>query len=274
MEVQMNKHLDHNQRLFGPQQFKTFEGALGAFFEKECPQLGGERTRRVLVQSIAEMVRSFYPKTNHLHPGQTSWVAVHKDAGPGYGKAIANTKLTPVALDLILPNEADLRAQGYKLRDLKRDATARLFQQAYQQNAVLTNTEIALLLKISPTTVSKYVAQWETEHNNVLPRRGTIHDMGPSLTHKKIIIHKLFIEHQTVERVAQDTNHSYEAIQNYIVTFRQVLLCRKKGMSTQEIAFATKRTKRLIKQYEEIIEHYGEQSHVLKQLFDFQPKVK
>ena len=45
-------------------------------------------------------------------------------------------------------------------------------------------------------------------------------------------------------------------------------------MSTQEIAFATKRTKRLIKQYEEIIEHYGEQSHVLKQLFDFQPKVK
>ena len=29
-----------------------------------------------------------------------------------------------------------------------------------------------------------------------------------------------------------------------------------------------------IKQYEEIIEHYGEQSHVLKQLFDFQPKVK
>lgn len=270
----MNKHLDHNQRLFGPQQYKTFEGALGAFFETECPQLGGQRTRRVLVQSVAEMVRRFYPQTSHLHPGQTPWVAVHKDAGPGYAKAIASTKLTPVVLDLVLSNEADLRAQGQKLRDIKRDATARLFQQAYQQNAVLTNAEIALLLKISPTTVSKYVAQWETEHNSVLPRRGTIHDMGPSLTHKRIIIHKLFIEHQTVEQVAKDTNHSYAAIQNYISTFRQVMLCRKKGMSTQEIAYAIKRTERLVKQYQEIIEHYGEQSQVLKQLFDFQPMVK
>jgi predicted transcriptional regulator len=274
MEVQMNKHLDANQRQFGPQQYKSFEGALFAFFEKECPQLGGERTRRVLVQTVAEMVRSFYPQTSHLQPGQTTWVAVHKDAGPAYGKSIADTKLTPVVLDLLLADEAARRAKGEKLRDLKRDAAARLFNQAYQQDGVLTNTEVALLLKLSPSTVGKYVAQWETERNQVLPRRGTIHDMGPSLTHKRIIIHKLFIEQHTVERVARDTNHSFDAIQNYIGTFRQVLLCRKKQMTTGETAFAIKRTPRLVQEYETIIEHYGTQSEVLNRLLEFNPKVK
>ncbi|MEI7903256.1 MAG: DUF1670 domain-containing protein [bacterium] len=270
----MNKHLDANQRQFGPQQYKSFEGALCAFFEKECPQLGGERTRQVLVQTVAEMVRAFYPQTSHLHPGQTTWVAVHKDAGPAYGKTIADTKLIPVVVDLVLADEAARRANGEKLRDLKRDAAARLFNQAYQQDGVLTNTEVALLLKLSPSTVGKYVAQWEIERNQVLPRRGTIHDMGPSLTHKRIIIHKLFIEQHTVERVARDTNHSFEAIQNYIGTFRQVLLCRRKDMSTDEVAFAIKRTPRLVKEYEAIIEHYGQQSEVLNKLLNFHPKVK
>jgi len=45
-------------------------------------------------------------------------------------------------------------------------------------------------------------------------RRGAIHDMGPSLTHKRIIIHKLFIDHHTVEQAARDTNHSFEAVQS------------------------------------------------------------
>ena len=270
----MNKHLDANQRQFGPQEYKNFEGALFAFFGKECPQMGGERTRRVLVQTIAEMVRAFYPHTSHLQPGQTTWVAVHKDAGPAYGRAIADSKLIPVVLELMLADEAARRAKGQKLRDLKRDAAARLFQQAYRQDGVLTHAEVALLLKIAPATVGKYVAQWETEHNEVLPRRGTIHDMGPSLTHKRLIIHKLYIEKHTFDQVACETHHSFETIQNYIGTFQQVILCRKKGMSSDEIAFAIKRTPRLVKEYEEIIDHYGLQSEVLKQLLNFHTKGK
>ena len=240
----MNKKLDQNQRTFGPQQYKSFEGALFAFFGEECPQLGGERTRRVLVQTIAGMLSSFYPETSHLKPGQTPWVAVHKESRPAQGKSIAQTTLTPVVLQLLLPDEASLRARGCKLRQIKKDAVARLFEQTYQQDGVLTNADVAMLLKISPTTVGRYVAEWETEHNKVLPRRGTIHDMGPSLTHKRIIIHKLFIEQHTVQQVASETNHSFQAIQNYIGTFRQVVLCRQKGMSTEETAFAIKRTTR------------------------------
>ena len=45
-------------------------------------------------------------------------------------------------------------------------------------------------------------------------------------------------------------------------------------MSTDEIAFAIKRTPRLVKEYETIIEQYAEQSNVLNALLDFHPKVK
>ena len=51
----MKKNISANEAVFNPQAYKTFEGALEAFFHCECPQLGGFRTRHVLVKSILEM---------------------------------------------------------------------------------------------------------------------------------------------------------------------------------------------------------------------------
>lgn len=124
----MNKQRLYHNKDFGPQQFKNFESALFAFFERECPQLGGERTRRVLVQTLAEMVHAFYPQTTHLRPGQTTWVTLHKDAYPVYGKQTEQMHLKPVILDLVLPDEARQRAAGERLRDIKRAAAARLLE--------------------------------------------------------------------------------------------------------------------------------------------------
>ena len=104
-----------------------------------------------------------------------------------------STRLTNVVLDLIQQQDVIDRANGKKLRDIKKEAAARLCRQAFEQDGCMTNAEIAIILKISPPTVSKYIAEIEIESQTVLPRRGTIHDMGPSLTHKKIIINKLFI---------------------------------------------------------------------------------
>jgi DNA-binding CsgD family transcriptional regulator len=270
----MNKQRDYNQALYTPQQHKTYEAALCAFLERECPQLGGVRTRQVLVQSLSDMRRAFFPETSHLAPGQTPWTAVHKDAQGSWGKRIDQTELTPVVLDLVTADEAQQRAQGKKLRAIKIEATGRLFEQAYAQDGVLTNAEIALLLKICPATVTKYIHAWEDQYQRQLPRRGTIHDMGPTLTHKRAIIHKLFIEQKTVEQTARETHHSFEAIQRYIGDFRRVLLCRQKGMSTQQIANVLRHTPRLVQEYEAIIEHYRNQNEALDKLLEFHPTVK
>ena len=270
----MNKKQTHNQAAYLPQTYKSFAGALFSFFEHECPQLGGARTRQVLVSSIHEMVLKFFPSTEHLEAGQMVWPTVHKDAKGSYGKSIQNTEITTVILDLVQARDAVDRAEGKKLREIKLEAVVRLCKQAYKQNGCMTNVELALLLKISPGTVGKYIAEWELEHSTVLPRRGTIHDMGPTLTHKKIIIHKLFIEQKSVQQTSRETYHSLPAIQRYIGTFKQVLLCRQKQMSTEEIAFAIGRTPRLVKEYEKIIDHYKEKSYVMQDILKYHPHIE
>ena len=262
----MKKNIDANHATFCPQAYKSFEGALEAFFSYECPQLGGIRTRQVLVKSIADMVRKFYPETSHMRPGQIIWPTVHRDELSSYGKSIKQTRLTPVVLDLVRSEDALERAKGKRLRVIKKEAVARLCKQAYKQEGCLTNAEIAILLKISPGCVSNYIKEWETEYREVLPRRGSIHDMGPTLTHKKIIIEKLFIEQKTVQQVSRETSHSLPAIQRYISAFKQVLLCKQKGMTTEETAFSIGRTVRLVKEYEVIIEEYKERSYIMEAL--------
>jgi DNA-binding CsgD family transcriptional regulator len=270
----MKKHITGNQATYLPMYYKTFEGAMMAFLEQECPQIGGTRTRQVLAASILDMVHKFYPKTSNMQPGQMTWVTVHKDEKGSYGKSIKNTELTSVILDLVQPQDVMDRANGKKLRDIKKEATARLYKQAYEQNGCLTNAEIAIMLKISPSTVSKYISEVELETKTVLPRRGTIHDIGPSLTHKKIIIHKLFMEGKTVQQVSRDTYHSVQAIQRYIVAFKQILLCRRKQMTTDEIAYSVGKTKRLVKEYEKIIDNYKEKSYILDKLLNYEAKIE
>lgn len=255
----MKNNLNLNARTFTPQLYKSFHGALEAFFAEECPQIGGLRTRQVLVHSICSMIDVFFPATNNLRSGQTIWSAVHKNEQSSYGKTINKSKLTPVILDLLPAEEIKARSEGARLRDIKPQAAARLFQQAYDQDGVLTNAEVALLLKISPATVSNYVKKWEQEHSSLLPRRGTIHDMGPTLTHKKEILQKLVFDGKNVETVCRETQHSPEAVLRYSTNFKQVLMCRKKGLSNTEIAFATKLSLRLIEEYQNLIDQYAKQ---------------
>lgn len=270
----MKKHKSYSDATYTPQTFKSFEGALFSFFKSECPQLGGDRTRQVLVSEIHGMVKKFFPSTEHLEAGQIVWPTVHKDAKGSYGKRIQDTEIKTVVLDLARPQDFTERAEGKKLKEIKKEATVRLFSQSYEQDGCMTNAEVAVLLKISPNTVSKYISEWELEHMAVIPRRGTIHDMGPSLTHKRIIINKLFIQQKSVQQTARETYHSLPAIQRYISTFRQVLLCRKKGMTTDEIAFAVRKTPRLVKEYEKIIDEYIEKGQVLDKIMKHQPHIE
>ncbi|MDK2856894.1 MAG: hypothetical protein PWQ89_13 [Verrucomicrobiota bacterium] len=156
-------------------------------------------TRQVLAQAVQGMVGEFYPEASHLRQGQIQWVTVDKDETSSYGKSMRQTKLKNVGLDLVRSKDIAERAEDKRLREIRKEAAVRLFKQADEQNGCMTNAEVAILLKISPCTVSKYVHEWEFDHDLLVPRRGTLYDMGPTLTHKKPIIRKLFLEGKSVE---------------------------------------------------------------------------
>ncbi len=197
---------------YGPAAQKTFTGALEAFFVTEFPQLAGDRARRAVVQGIVEMVHRFFPATAHLRQGQTTWISVAKDEVTSYGKSIPKTRMVPVIVTLLAEDEASQRRDGRRLRDIKREAVARVCQEIDAQGGCVTAVELAIMFKTTPTTVGKYIAQWEADHGKLLPRRGTIHDMGPTLTHKKEICRLLFIEGKTVSQVVNLTKHSTRAM--------------------------------------------------------------
>jgi len=252
----MKSHLDTAKQTFGPQCFKTFEGALDSFFSQECPQLGGALSRKALVNAIAGLVGDFYPSSTNMAQGQIRMTVVHKDEKSSYGKTISQSRLVPVVLDLLPKEEIQARADGAKLRDIKIDAVARLFRQTYEQNGVLTNAEAALLLKISPSTAGTYRREWEKNNGSLLPSRGSIHDMGPTLTHKKIILEKLCFQGKTVETVCRETDHSPEAVLRYATNFKQALLCQSQGLDVEQTSFITKLSKALILEYLALIEGY------------------
>ena len=266
----MEKNTSATFATYSPAAFKTFAGALMAFFSNECPQIGGERTRKVLVDSIINLVSKFYPETTHLKQGQTMWTSVHKDAKGSYGKTIQNTELVPVALTLVKETDAMDRANGKKLSEIKKEASVRLCQEAYKQNGCLSLVDLSLLLKISPATASKYLRRYEEENKTVVPRRGTIHDMGPTLTHKKIIIEKLFIQQKTVQQVMREEEHSSKAIERYITTFKRVLFCYQKGMNRSETAYSLTITENLVQEYLDIIDIYKERKYILDKIVNFE----
>ena len=65
----MKDQRDANQVNYTPQTFKTFEGALENFLKEECPQVGGSRSRHLIVSCIRDMVHKFFPKVDHLYEG-------------------------------------------------------------------------------------------------------------------------------------------------------------------------------------------------------------
>jgi hypothetical protein len=238
---------------FGPLQKKTFASALDLFFEQQCPQMGGHLTRQVLVEKVQELVEDFYPPNTHLRMGQVMWPAVDENETAAYGKSIEKTKLRPVFVDMIAPEDIEAVLQGEKARTIRQRASVRLFNQAKEQGGVLTGVDVGTMMRLSPATISNYVREWEKQHQVTVPRRGTIHDMGRSITHKKQICYKVIVEGKTIEQTARETNHSPEAITRYIKDYKRILACLHRGLTPKDTAFVAKVSENLVYEYINLI---------------------
>ena len=63
----------------------------------------------------------------------------------------------------------------------------RFVEEAFDQGALLTQLDLAVLLGVGDATVSKYVLEIQRE-GTLLPTRGNIQNMSGAITHKREII--------------------------------------------------------------------------------------
>ena len=172
---------------------KDFRAVLGNFFAEAFPNMG-EVTRKPVVDAVIDIFDRYCPPTERMKAGQVLWYAVDEKETAGYGKRIEDCRLVPVTLELFNRDDIERLESGMGRRDRNIHIAARLFKQAYKQNGVLTLQDTADIMRLSAATIGKYVRNYERRYNDIIPRRGTIHDMGPTLTHKRIICHKHIIE--------------------------------------------------------------------------------
>jgi hypothetical protein len=110
---------------------------------------------------------------------------------------------------------------------------------------------------VSAGTIGKDIREFQLEHSVVLPYRRTIHDIGPTLTHKKIIIQQ-FVRNVPTPEIAWRTSHSEEACDRYIKGFKKVLKLHGEGMPAENMASDLEMSKSLVREYVEIIEDMAE----------------
>lgn len=108
-------------------------------------------------------------------------------------------------------------------------------------------------MRLSPATISRYIREWEKEHQELIPRRGTIYDTGRSVTHKRQICHRVIVQGKTIETAARETNHSPEAVTRYVKDYKRILACLNKGLTSKDTAFVAKVSENLVYGYMNLI---------------------
>jgi len=239
---------------FASCQRKTFHSTLCHLLRKEFPGTFGPAVTLLFADKINDLYERCHPPLSRVKVGQVLWLAVAADEQPGRQKRIEDTRLVPVLLDLVAREDIEDALTTGKRLETRRRKIVRLFYQAFRQGAVLSEAEVALLLHVSKGTVSEDVLAHEDATLETVPRRGTIHDMGPSVSHKGIICYKRLVEKKPTSQVAEETCHSPEEVEYYVQCCRRVQLCRDNGMSAEQISAATSHSLFLVQEYLRLID--------------------
>jgi len=104
------------------------------------------------------------------------------------------------------------------------------------------------LIGVSAGTIGWDIKEYQMEHGIVLPYRGTAHDIGPTLTHNRIIIK------QSTPEIARRTCHREEACERYIKGFKKVQKLFKDGLPAENIASELEMSKAFVREHVAIAE--------------------
>jgi hypothetical protein len=243
---------------YRPQAGKTLREALRNFIVREFPRLGGPWIVEIFVDKLLQFVARYQIDGEKLKPGQVLWPAIALDESPGYRKPTYAMRQVPVVLTIVDQSDiTDLR-QGLAWTQMLQRNLVRAMQDAYAQGGVLTTSDLSLLFHHSHSRVAELIRQYEQETGEVVPRRGNVHDLGRTLTHKQIICRKAYLEGKTTPVIARETYHSPEAVDRYLLDFARIYFATvQRGMSVEDTVFAVQRPRYLVEEYVALIKEFA-----------------
>jgi hypothetical protein len=226
--------------------------AIVNFFEREFCAMFGPVVRENIADALIDLFNSLCPESSRLKPGQIVWNALDKRTRADSEKR----RYKPVILSLVTDDEVSMFENNSSVTTIRKNVMARMIREAYQQGAVLSTRDLSLLLVSCSSVLSHQRIEYEKEHHTVLPHTGVIHDMGTTLTHKRIIIYKHVVEKKDPSIVARETNHSQPAVDKYLKDFNRVKTLANDNKDIDFIHLTTNMSRPVIKQYLQIINNY------------------
>jgi len=201
-----------------------------------------------------------------LQRGHIAYEAIASEEPPSTHIALAKkltVKLTLLDLNADLQTLADSGLSG-----LRRHRLLRLSQEAYDQQAVLSYEDLAILLTTSPATVKRDVRALHNLGYFVMTR-GWKQDMGPGLSHKTQIL-DLYLKGYQFTEIELKTNHSESSVLRYLRHFAQVIQLVAQGFEPGQTRIITGFSDKLIAEYTELYRQY-QGSERLGQLLNPEP---
>jgi len=178
-------------------------------------------------------------------PGQLVWFAYStKNRRRGGPKLFV-----PVVLTLLTAEEQKLNiSHSGKFKALKIHQIERITTEAWQQNAVLTASDLEWLLGISSAMLRSLLEAYQEKFGVVLPTAGTVLDMGRTLTHKKLVI-EMSLNGMTTNEIANHVFHSAQSVDAYLKTFDKLLVLRYYRMPYSAIMRVLGHSRKLIEEH-------------------------
>jgi hypothetical protein len=226
--------------------------AIVNFFEREFGGFFGPVVRENIADALIDLFNSLCPEANRLKPGQLLWNALDLRTRADSPKR----RYKPVVLSLITEDDISRFIKNESITKIRQNVMARIYQEAYDQGTVLSTRDMSLILVSHSPDLSHLRINYEHENNKILPHSGNLHDMGTTVTHKKIIVYKYVVEKKDPSVVARETKHSQMAVDRYIKDYHRVKVLVDDNKDINFIHQTTNLSKPLIKQYMQIIYTY------------------
>ena len=150
---------DHSKEAIAERKFQRIKGKSlkNILLDRFLNNYGYDKgviTATAIIDDLLNIIENYYRFSDNsfIKSGQMVWHAVPTDEYPKKGKSIAQTRLKPVVLDIICDQDIDNMKKPMHHREIRMKKVERWTQQAYDQGALLTQLDLAVLLGVDDST--------------------------------------------------------------------------------------------------------------------------
>ena len=109
----------------------------------------------------------------------------------------------------------------------------RFAAEAYDLGGLLVQEDLALLLNSGRRTIQRDMSYLKKQEI-IIPTRGSIQDIGPTISHKTKIV-ELYLKGYEYTEIERRTRHTGQSIKRYIIGFSKVVMLHSKGYNPNQI---------------------------------------